>query len=98
MQQNIRNDMIKLINPWDILQAFKVQNDSFTRYPHMSKEDDQYTNPILNIFKYTCYLCQTVGLVDLHGLPACINKYTHFKVWTEIIYPFLNFNGATAEV
>ena len=35
-----------------------------------------------------------------HGLtliPAWISNDTH-NVWDEITYPFLNFNGATAEV
>ena len=37
----------------------------------------------------------------LHGLtliPAWINNYTHYNVWDEINYLFLNFNGATVEV
>ena len=36
-----------------------------------------------------------------HGLTlnsAWISNYTHYKLWDEIIYPFLNFNGATVEV
>ena len=36
-----------------------------------------------------------------HGLtliPAWISNYIHYKVWDEIIYPFLNCNGATVEV
>ena len=36
-----------------------------------------------------------------HGLtliPAWINNYIHYKVWDEITYPFLNFNGCTVEV
>ena len=32
------------------------------------------------------------------GDPAWISNYTHCKVWDEIAYPFLNFNGATVEV
>ena len=31
-------------------------------------------------------------------IPAWINNYTHYNVWDEITYPFLNFNGATVEV
>ena len=27
-----------------------------------------------------------------------ISNYIHYNVWDEIIYPFLNFNGATVEV
>ena len=37
----------------------------------------------------------------LHGLtyiPAWISNYIQYKVWDEIIYPFLNFNGVTGEV
>ena len=26
------------------------------------------------------------------------SNYIHYKVWHEIIYPFLNFNGAIVEV
>ena len=36
-----------------------------------------------------------------HGLtliPAWITNYTHYDVWDEIIYPFLNCSGATVEV
>ena len=36
-----------------------------------------------------------------HGLtliPAWISNNIHYKVWDEITYPFLNFNGATIEV
>ena len=31
-------------------------------------------------------------------IPAWISNYTHYNVWDEITYPFLNFNGATVEV
>ena len=37
----------------------------------------------------------------LHGLtliPAWISNYIHYKLWDDITYPFLNFNGATVEV
>ena len=36
-----------------------------------------------------------------HGLtliPAWISNHIHYKVWDEITYPFLNFNGCTVEV
>ena len=35
---------------------------------------------------------------DLTLIPAWISNYTHFNVWGEISYPFLNFNGCTVEV
>ena len=41
------------------------------------------------------------GLFYYHGLtliPAWISNYIHYKVWDEITYAFLNFNGATVEV
>ena len=31
-------------------------------------------------------------------IPAWLNNYTPRKVWDEITYPFLNFNGCTIEV
>ena len=31
-------------------------------------------------------------------IPACINKQMPSKMWYEITYPFLNFNGAPVEV
>ena len=30
--------------------------------------------------------------------PSKDNNHTHYNVWDEITYPFLNFNGATIEV
>ena len=36
-----------------------------------------------------------------HGLtliPVWISNYIHHKMWGEIIYPFLSFNGASVEV
>ena len=41
------------------------------------------------------------GPFYLHGLtliPAWMSNHTSSKVWDEITYPFLNFNGATVEV
>ena len=43
----------------------------------------------------------TSGPFYQHGLTlisAWISNYTHYNVWDEITYPFLNFNGATVEV
>ena len=31
-------------------------------------------------------------------IQAWISNNIHFKVWAEITYPFLNFNGVTVEV
>ena len=31
-------------------------------------------------------------------IPTWISNYIHYKVWDEITYPFLNFNGGTVEV
>ena len=36
-----------------------------------------------------------------HGLtqiPACKSNFIQYKVWDELIYPFLNFNAETVEV
>ena len=32
---------------------------------------------------------------DLTLIPVCISNNLHGKVWDEIAYPFINFNGAT---
>ena len=43
----------------------------------------------------------SLGLFYWHGLtsiPARISKHVSGKVWDEIIYPLLNFYGATVEV
>ena len=43
----------------------------------------------------------TMGLFYKHGLiliPAWISNNMPAKVWGEITYPFLNFNGASVEV
>ena len=46
----------------------------------------------------TCYIW---GPFYQHGLPlfpVWMCNHIHFKVWDEITYPFLNFNGCTVEV
>ena len=46
-------------------------------------------------------LIDTRGPFYQHGLTlilAWIGNYIHYKVWDEITYPFLNFNGWTIEV
>ena len=43
----------------------------------------------------------TCGPFYQHGLTlisAWISNYVTYKVWDEITYPFLNFNGCTVEV
>ena len=48
-----------------------------------------------------CPLVDTSGPFYKHGLtliPAWISNYTPGKVWGEIMYLFLNFNGGTVEV
>ena len=50
--------------------------------------------------------CSTKGLAIYLGLHLLtwinlnlnMDNYIHYKVWDEITYPFLNFNGATVEV
>ena len=39
--------------------------------------------------------CYQIGLTLI---PAWLSNYIHCKVWDEITYLFLNFNGATVEV
>ena len=35
---------------------------------------------------------------DFHFKDKTVTNYIHYKVWDEITYPFLNFNGTTVEV
>ena len=46
------------------------------------------------------YLTEAWGPIyyGLTLIPALISNYIHYKVWNEITYPFLNFNGCTVEV
>ena len=47
------------------------------------------------------YLLSSSGPFYSHGLtliPAWISNHMPSKMWDEIIYPFLNFNGATVAV
>ena len=37
-----------------------------------------------------------LGLAQLYA--GDISNYNHYKVWDEITYPFLNFNGYTVEI
>ena len=47
-------------------------------------------NKATNMFVFTKYLGPL--------LLTWISNYTHYNVWDEITYPFLNFNGASVEV
>ena len=50
---------------------------------------------------FTSITQDTCGPFYYDGLnltPAWISNDTHYKVWSEITYPFINFNGATVEV
>ena len=44
------------------------------------------------------YTCGPFHYRGLTLIPALMNDYIHYKMWDEITYPFLNFNGATVEV
>ena len=39
-----------------------------------------------------------IKVINCHKVLAWISNYMPGKVWGEITYPFLNFNGATVEV
>ena len=40
----------------------------------------------------------SLALVWFNLNPEWISNHIRYKVWDEITYPFLNFNGATVEV
>ena len=54
----------------------------------------------LDILKIHCpsTISDTFYQNGLTLIPAWICNHIHFKEWDEIIYPFLNFSGATIEV
>ena len=61
------------------------------------------TWPLTCAFHIPC--THTPEIIDMHRgvcdktlIPAWIINYTLSKVWDEITYPFLNFNGTTIEV
>ena len=43
-----------------------------------------------------CHIYKTK--LSLTLIPTLISNYIHYKVWDDITYPFINFNGATVEV
>ena len=66
----------------------------------LEKENPIVTNTCCEYLFY-CQALYSRGHFYLHGLtliPAWISNYIHYKVWDEITYPFLNFNGCTVEV
>ena len=48
---------------------------------------------------FECLTC-LFSIVSADGLTTIdwISNYIHHKIWDEIAYPFLNFNGAAVEV
>ena len=66
----------------------------------------------IDVWRISCTVCPRFMMRNIawllfisstfyyHGLtliPAWICNRIHYKVWIEITYPFLNFNGATVE-
>ena len=47
--------------------------------------------------RYTCYQGPLL-LTCLTLIPACVSYHIHSKLWDEITYPFLNFNGCAVEI
>ena len=41
---------------------------------------------------------QKLRYLEMHVIVIAESNHIHYKVWDEITYPFLNFNGATVEV
>ena len=57
-------------------------------------------NLVINGYSISCEIALSAPFYE-HGLNlilAWISNYTHYRVWDEITYPFLNFNGATVDV
>ena len=53
----------------------------------------------INTYTYQCpTLSLSLGPLLLTWFNFNPSNYIHFKVWDEVIYPSLNFNGATVEV
>ena len=53
----------------------------------------------ITILQHSAKYCW--ALFYQHGLTlilAWISNYTHYNVWNQTTYPFLNFNGATVEL
>ena len=52
------------------------------------------------ILYYSDVIMGTVAsqITKLTIVYSIVLHYIHYKVWDEITYPFLNFNGATVEV
>ena len=51
---------------------------------------------ICDVAGWLSMACRVKGPLLLQGLTlisAWIGIYIHYKVWDEIVYPFLNFNG-----
>ena len=58
-------------------------------------------NKNLSIFDGTYYKFIVLSGPFFHGstlMTAWSDKYTHYKMWDEITYPFLNCNSCTVEV
>ena len=57
---------------------------------------DHCATPTLTLFHAGCV--SITAPINTLKPGRTISNYIHYKVWDEITYPFLNFNGATVEV
>ena len=85
---HFENQHIKLL--------FRIHNDKKNHNLRQRK------SRLYKLYSYSFfYIKDTSSRFYLHGftlIPAWINNNMLGKVWDEINYPFLNFNGATVEV
>ena len=89
-------DFVKPIKQWDKI--------NFSHIPHTGQDFDVN----MPFYQCTCYYIQNGNLClffwgpfyqhDLTLIPTWKSNYNHVKVWDEITYPLLHFNGATVEV
>ena len=76
--------------PWYLATVTQTETDNW-RSPSMKVTAWGY-----RCLSLLCYLWPL--LLTWINFTTWISNYIHYKVWDEIIYPFLNFNGCTVEV
>ena len=67
-------------------------------YLHYCDATGAISRPKAYRFKNVGFLCPLLlTWFNFNPAPAWISNYIHYKVWDEITYQFLNFNGATVD-
>ena len=99
---SIFSHILKSISKQQLVCKFGIMENESCYFTVFTKVSTHLVIPH-EIFRRVVFLTEFLSAGSLlltwfNLIPASISNHTHYNVWDDITYPFLNFNGATVEV